>query len=84
MTREEMLKDREIRRAFTAARHPCPACLEPGLLALGGRGSCWLECKCGVFSPMSPTWGEALTDVENWQEVEPELNAAMHPPVGCP
>lgn len=86
MTAEEHARtveeSKETRRRFREANHPCPACCEPTLTPMGGPGNCWIECKCGVFSPMSKSYEEALADVENWQEVEPELNARMHPPVG--
>lgn len=79
---DAIVKDREARKAFMAAGHACPACCETRLLALGGRGSCWLECPCGAYSPMSPTWEEALQEIDAWEVVDPELNARMHPPVG--
>lgn len=84
MTGSERLseKAREARRKFLEANHPCPACCETTLVPMGGPGQCWIECECGVFSPISPSYEEALADIENWQEAEPELNTSLHPPVG--
>lgn len=79
---EKIAKDREARKAFMEKGHACPACTEVKLLACGGLGSCWLECSCGAYSPMSPTWEEALQELDAWEVVGPELNARMHPPVG--
>lgn len=76
-------------RAQTAARkivrdaqYACPMCLTPGLQPMGGGSTCWLECPCGGYSAMSPSWEAALANVEGWRDVDPGLNACMVPPVG--
>ena len=77
MVKEECQK----RKALLAENHPCPCCGETTLQPMGGNKTCWWECPCGSYSPMSPTWEEALAAPE-WLEVDPELNARMSPPVG--
>lgn len=76
--------ENERRRKVRETQHPCPMCTMPGLVPQGGGRTCWLECECGGFSAIRPTWEEALANTEGWRNVDPELNAAMHPAVGCP
>ena len=75
-------EDRARRMAFREESHSCPMCGAPGLIPLGGNRTCWFECSCGAYSALSPTWEEALSNTQGWQNVDPGLNARMVPPVG--
>lgn len=79
---KRVFQDRDKRVKLRGEGHLCPVCEVNKVVPLGGFTSCWWECPCGAYSPMARTWEEALQDVANWQMIDPELNARMHPPVG--
>lgn len=72
-----------LREEFRAKNATCPVCgLEGHLQPCGGVGSFWIECPCGAYSALSSTLEEALTNLDGWHQVDPDLNARMYPPVG--
>lgn len=82
-THEDRVKQStEARRRVREASHECPLCGQPGLQPLGGMRSCWFECSCGAYSPLSATWEEALSNTDAWQIIGADSNACMHPKVG--
>ena len=51
------------------------------LVALGGDGCCWLECRCGSYSPLAEGWGEAYALwVKNPQFFPPREAQSSKPP----
>lgn len=79
---ETVRKDSDRRKAFNGERNLCPCCGEMTLQPLGGSATVWIECQCGSYSPMKATYEEALAAVDEWEQVDPELDARMYPPVG--
>lgn len=75
-------EEKQERARQRAKGNACPMCLEASLTPFGGRPTCWWECTCGAYSPMKKTWEEAYEDAGGWQDVDPELNARMSPPIG--
>lgn len=50
------------RKRLRDEEHSCPVCDGTTIRPLGGKPTCWWECRgCGSYSPMSPTWESALT-----------------------
>jgi hypothetical protein len=79
---EQLVKDEiVIRKKLREEKNPCPVCLQPGVIPLGGGKTCWWECACGAYSPMCKSWEEALK-APDWPVIDPEDNARMYPPVG--
>jgi len=60
----------------------CPICHAWSPAFLGGNGCCWLECRCGSYSPLAEGWGEAYALwVENPQFFPPKKAQSNIPPV---
>ena len=49
---------------------------------VGGDGCCWLECRCGSYSPLAEGWGEAYALwVKNPQFFPPREAQSSKPPL---
>ena len=76
----KVCEERDERKALRAKNNVCPSCGFGIVIPLGGKPTCWWECECGAYSPLKPTWEEALAD-PNWLEADPEVMACMVPPM---
>lgn len=60
-------RDIYLSKAFKAQKHPCPLCRQVIKFTGGGVGACcWVECRCGAYSPMRATW-KACMDPNGWR-----------------